>query len=188
MEFEDEKGVKKMKGKKGKKVGPLSGPCAAAEWPPPPLFPVGLALHVEAVASSSAAVSACEAPLEPSPTPFDLPRPPEAATTGLHLAGLHLAFGFMGLDGVDGQGGRDGRGQPSKPFITAANAPQQEVELVVRAPMRSDTDVNQSLFPCRWKVVLDKDVNIRREKSVMAAKLGYLRPHDVVEGSRMTAG
>ena len=78
VEFEDEKGVKKMKGKKGKKVGPLSGPCAAAEWPPPPLFPVGLALHVEAVASSSAADSACEVPLEPSPAPFDLPRPPEA--------------------------------------------------------------------------------------------------------------
>ena len=38
------------------------------------------------------------------------------------------------------------------------------------------------LFPCRWKVVLDKDVNIRREKSIMAAKLGSLRPNDVVEG------
>ena len=48
--------------------------------------------------------------------------------------------------------------------------------------MRSDTDVNQNLFPCRWKVVLDKDVNIQREKSIMAAKLGSLRPNDVVEG------
>ena len=34
----------------------------------------------------------------------------------------------------------------------------------------------------RWKVVSDKDVNIWREKSVMAAKLGSLRPNDVVEG------
>ena len=35
-------------------------------------------LHVGSVAISSSADSACEVPLEPSPAPFDLPRPPEA--------------------------------------------------------------------------------------------------------------
>ena len=50
----------------GKKdmVGPLSGPCAAAEWPPLPQFPVGMALQAETVTSFSAAISACEAPEE----------------------------------------------------------------------------------------------------------------------------